>query len=300
MSKNLRTAGIAAVMVAVVAGTAACGSGDDQEPVTTVTSYVTAGSTPPRETPTSAAPTSPAGGSRALQASYATLRASLPSATSVALAPVGGGRVVVLGDKAPQVAWSTIKVPLAIAAERKGGPNGATTAAIVSSDNASAEALWASLGSPEQAAAAVTEVLREGGDRTTTVPSQKLRPEFTTFGQTTWPTSSAATFTANLPCMSGGSRILDLMGRVAGNQQWGVETVRARATAVKGGWGPSADGGYVVRQIGVLTLDDGRQVAVAMGTHAPGASMDSGVAVLNRVAQWLQRNLASLPAGRCK
>ena len=106
----------------------------------------------------------------------------------VALAPVGRGdsRPIMLGDNTPQVAWSTIKVPLAVAAERQNGPSTAESNAIINSDNASAEALWSSLGSDAVAARKVTAVLREGGDTQSTVPAQRLRAGFTVFGQTVW------------------------------------------------------------------------------------------------------------------
>lgn len=198
------------------------------------------------------------------------------------------------------VAWSTIKVPLAIAAERKNGPMPATVAAIEQSDNASAESLWSSLGSPQQASAAVMKVLAEGGDSTTVVPTERLRAGFTVFGQTQWPLQSAATFTAHLPCLKGAGRVVGLMGQVAGNQQWGVEIMKTpKSTAVKGGWGPGPTSGYVVRQIGLITRADGTQTAIAMSTLSAGSSLGSGTAALDKVARWLNANLKSLPSGKC-
>ncbi|MFC4744026.1 hypothetical protein [Gordonia hankookensis] len=216
------------------------------------------------------------------------------------MAPVGGDAVpeLTLGDHTARVAWSTIKVPLAVAAERAHGPSSAETAAIVNSDNASAEQLWSSLGSPGQAADAVTQVLREGGDNQTTVPSQALRPGFTTFGQTVWSLSSAATFMANLSCLPGTDHVINLMGHVAGNQQWGVDIMATPAsTAVKGGWGPGIADGYLVRQIALIRYRDGQSTAVAIS--AVGDSMTEGVTALNDVARWLNSHIARLPRGRC-
>ncbi len=218
----------------------------------------------------------------------------------VALAPVGRGdsRPIMLGDNTPQVAWSTIKVPLAVAAERQNGPSTAESNAIINSDNASAEALWSSLGSDAVAARKVTAVLREGGDTQSTVPAQRLRAGFTVFGQTVWTLPAAATFTAHLPCMPGTAHVVSLMGQVAGNQQWGIEVMSTpRSTAVKGGWGPGVDGSYLVRQIGLITFSDGRQTAVAMS--AAGGSMSGGIAALNAIGNWLNRNAARLPRGAC-
>jgi len=294
-SKGVKIGSLVAA-AALVMPLAACGSDSSSDTVATVTQTVTAGAT---STSTGAPPSSTSGpkSSAKLAASFDALTLSQP--VGLAVVPVGGGDPLLFGDQTPQVAWSTIKVPLALAAERKNGPSSAESAAITASDNASAEALWASLGGGEQAAQAVTAVLREGGDTESTVPSQKLRGEFTIFGQTTWPLKNAATFTSNLPCLPGSRRLISLMGQVAGNQQWGVETIRAKSTAVKGGWGPSVTGGYVVRQIGLITKRDGSRIAVAMSTYSAGASMESGIAALNQAGSWVASHLASLPSGKC-
>ena len=59
------------------------------------------------------------------------------------------------------------------------------TDAITASDNGAATRLWASLGSPDQAAAADNE-LRQAGDQNTNVESRTLRSGLTPFGQTVW------------------------------------------------------------------------------------------------------------------
>ncbi|MET9202200.1 hypothetical protein [Gordonia sp. NPDC003585] len=287
---------------ALVAGCATSSDSAGQAPVTvTVTST---GKAYPGGygKSSSAAPStvSRAGNYRALAAGFARVAGQTGNTVGIAIAPVGGKAVtaLTLGDKHSRVAWSTIKVPLAVAAERENGQSAAETAAIVNSDNASAEALWASLGSSTEAARAVTGVLREGGDTTTVVPSEQRRAGFTIFGQTVWPLPAAATFTAHLPCMPGTEHVVSLMGQVAGNQQWGVEIMRTpTSTAVKGGWGPGESGGYLVRQIGLITHRDGTQTAVAMS--AVGSSMGDGIAALNSIGNWLNRNVARLPRGRC-
>ena len=64
------------------------------------------------------------------------------------------------------------------------------------------------------------------------------------------------------------NRTLAAMGRIVPGQRWGLgadELSAAGFTSVafKGGWGPE-DGGYVARQLGILTRADGRGVAVAL------------------------------------
>ncbi|HNP55677.1 MAG TPA: hypothetical protein PK331_00620 [Gordonia sp. (in: high G+C Gram-positive bacteria)] len=240
-------------------------------------------------------------GAASLQLNKALEPLGLNQKVAVAIVPVGvKAAPIAIGDTSPaQVAWSTIKVPLAVAAERKhGGPMPQTVAAIINSDNNAAQALWDSLGAGAQAAAAVTRVLREGGDATTTVPAVVKRAPYTIFGQTSWSVVGAAQFTAGLACMPGGDRVRKLMGRVDGNQQWGADVLKTH-TEVKGGWGPGVVGGYVVRQIALITFRDGSQTAVAMVTFGAGTSMTSGTSALNHVGTWLGRNINSLPRGYC-
>ena len=290
----------AAALMMTAGATTGCGGGGDGvlPPVTTSTVTVTA--TPVGAPVPSRTPTSSASAHRTLLVSAlegAIGRAGQP--VGVAIVPVGKSEpLITAGDQTPMVAWSTIKVPLAVASERAGGQSAPQTRAIVESDNSAAESLWASIGSDTDAAAAVTAILREAGDTTTTVPSAQLRAGFTTFGQTTWPLAAAAAFTAHLPCMAGTEHVLALMGQVAGNQQWGVEAMAApSSTAVKGGWGPGPFSGEVVRQIGLVTHSDGTMTAIAMATQ--GASLDSGVAAINVVAQQLDTMIRKLPRGRC-
>lgn len=302
MRRRRWMAGVAVVLVGVVVPTG-CASSDSAAPQSTVTVYATGSSAAPSGPPPSSASSSPSSAS----ASNPELAASFQRAVSasglrvgLAVAPVGSDATatLVLGDRTPQVAWSTIKVPLAVAAERENGPSAAESDAIINSDNAAAEQLWASLGSDTAASRKVTAVLREGGNPATVVPSEQLRAGFTIFGQTVWPLPAAATFTAHLPCMPGTAHVVSLMGQVAGNQQWGIEVMRVpRSTGVKGGWGPGADGDYLVRQIGLITYRSGEQTAVAMS--AVGGSMSGGIAALNAVGNWLNSNITALPKGKC-
>lgn len=298
MATTQRIRSVAVALGCVVAVTAGCATSADPAPISPVTVTVT--STPSTSVrPAPVSPSNPASYD-ALAAGFRKVASSTGLTVGIAIAPVGGDAVpaLTLGDTTPRVAWSTIKVPLAVAAERQNGPSPAAAAAIINSDNGSAEELWASLGGGQAAADAVTGVLRDGGDAGTVVPATQRRPGYTIFGQTIWALPDAATFTAHLPCLEGAQSVLALMGEVAGNQQWGVEVMRApRATAVKGGWGPGMTEGYLVRQIGLFTYRDGRRTAVAMS--AVGGTMTSGIAALNAVSTWLNTNMTRLPRGRC-
>ncbi|GAB20412.1 hypothetical protein GOEFS_115_00520 [Gordonia effusa NBRC 100432] len=287
------TVAIAAVAVVL----SACGPAAT-ETRTTVTKTVVA---PASSTSTSSMSARSVAGAAELRRGWKALSRSLSQPVSVSIVGVGASswQRINLGTLGTQVAWSTIKVPLAIAAERKDGPMTATSAAITQSDNASAEALWASLGGGSRASEAVMAVLRQAGSNAQ-VPSRRLLAGFTVFGQTPWPTSDAAIFAANLPCLPDANRVLGYMGNVAGNQQWGAQIMAApTSTAVKGGWGPSPASGYVVRQIAILTFGGGVKTAIAMTTAASGGSLESGISTLNQVARWLNTKVEQLPGGTC-
>lgn len=248
--------------------------------------------------PASAAPSGGAVAAKpgSWQAAFARALADVDGAASVAVA---GDRTVVIGSE-PVAAWSTSKVPLAMAALGRAPTVTANIrAAIVESDNAAAEAIWASLGTPREAGAAVQRVLRANGDATTVVQTTRVRPQYTAFGQTLWANGDAAAFAAHVPCSPQGRAVLDLMRGVAGNQQWGVHGLAgAKSVGVKGGWGPGADGGYLVRQLAVI--ETGRGYTGAMLTVRPNdGSLASGRAALTRLASVFAQHLAALPVRRC-
>jgi hypothetical protein len=161
--------------------------------------------------------------------------------------------------------------------------------AIAASDNAAAERLWSSLGAGAAAAAAATAQLRRAGDRRTIVQSRRLRRQFTPFGQTAWRLSDQVRFTAGMPCLSQGRYVLDLMGDTIAAQRWGLGSTNARAQ-LKGGWGPGSRpgvaGGYIDRQMGVITTR-GRGYAVAIATAPADGSHETGTAHLTQIAKWV-------------
>jgi hypothetical protein len=278
--------------VTAVASMSACSDGGSEEEGILAADRVTVSTSPDVVSSTSSASS---GAEAALAASFA--RQGLPADVGVALAPVGGGAVYTFGDQTERVAWSTIKVPLALAAQRKNGRTPEIRTAIIDSDNDSALTLRRSLGTPSEGRKQVESVIRDGGDDDTEVVEIKADDE--TFGLTVWPLRGAATFAANLPCLPDSEYIVGLMGDVASVQSWGVEVMKSPAdTAVKGGWGPGDKGGYEVRQLGLITHTDGSKTAVAMSAYS-GKPMDDGVAALNRVGAWLNANLRRLPKGRC-
>ena len=232
-------------------------------------------------------------------AEFASLAAELDATVGIVVRPVGAGPApVTAGEWSTGTAWSTIKVPLAIAGLRATDPPAVTDAmraAVTQSDNDAAESIWAGLGDPATAAVDVQEVLTQYGDPTV-VESQKVRPEFTAFGQTEWSLNDQATFLSTAACDPQNRPVMDLMGQIAPDQHWGIGEIPG--AKFKGGWGPSLDGNYLVRQFGVIPVDDGMAV-VAVAAEPNSGAFDDGTAELSRIATWLQEHTDLLPVGHC-
>ena len=173
-----------------------------------------------------------------LDAEFAQLRKSLNAKVGVVITNVGPNpRQLALGEWTSGPAWSTMKAPLTMTAlrERKlTAPTDQMRAAITASDNQAAEAIWEGLGDPVTAAHKVEAFLRTYGDPTT-VQAQKVRPQFTAFGQSIWSLSDQARFVAEAVCDNGNAPILQLMGQIESDQHWGLGTVPD--SRFKGGWG---------------------------------------------------------------
>ncbi len=210
----------------------------------------------------------------------------------VAVAAPGRAEVFSLGKWSSGVAWSTIKVPLALAALRSDQPRAQELAvkAITKSDNRASERLWSLLGEPADAAARVQAVIRESGDAVTLVESRRLRPGFTAFGQTRWTLAGQARFAAQLPWIPGAAAVIDLMRHITTGQRWGLA---AKGFAAKGGWGPGVADDYLVRQFGIVPTESGH-AGVALAAEAHDGAFETGVDALNGVTDWLLSRLPEL------
>lgn len=228
---------------------------------------------------------------------------SMPGRVGIAITPVNGDTPVSFGSLTTARAWSTLKVPVSIAAQRKHGSAvlDQETKAIEFSDNESAEELWGLLGGGHASVDAVTSVLREGHDAATRVSSELDEPASFP-GATPWALTDQSVFAAHLPCIPDTGDVLRHMAHVAPNQQWGVAKPKSAGVtaAVKGGWGPATGtgGGQVVRQLGVITTDRG-QYGVSIAALPRNGSLTTGTAMVTRLGRWLLLNLGKFPAGTC-
>jgi hypothetical protein len=254
----------------------------------------------PKPAPVRPATTAPGGG---LAADFAHLQTELHATVGLVVRAVGAGSKsqVVLGssDFADRPAWSTIKVPLVIAAMRQLGVDRTTppmVAAITESDNAAAESIWESLGDPPTAAAEVGKVLHDTGDPTI-VESRKLRPEYSASGQTGWSLTNQAMFLSVAACDPRNQPVLDLMREVTADQRWGMGALPG--VRIKGGWGPAPSGRYLVRQIAIVPAGQRGLAVVAMAAEPESGSFADGIRALTKIGDWLYSDMDAVPAAQC-
>lgn len=200
----------------------------------------------------------------------------------IAVSWVSEQGIQTVGGLAELPAWSTSKVPVSIAVARAGLESqfaDSQRTAITVSDNDAAIRLWNALGDGDAARAdAVTAVLRAAGDDDTTVPDEQRYPPFTVFGQTDWTTAAQVSFAQQLECLEGSARTVELMSEISSGQSWGIG--RRPGAVFKGGWGPTRQGGYTVRQFGWFSDGD---IRVPIAVAARAGSFEAGIAILDDV-----------------
>jgi hypothetical protein len=195
-----------------------------------------------------------------------------------------------LGTIRGGVAWSTIKVPLALAVAAREPTTldeELIDLALTVSDNVAAYSLWERLGPPDVAAAAVQDVLAAAGDTTTSVETQVRRAGFTPFGQTQWTLAAQAQLMAALPELPHAEGVRECMRRVVPEQRWGLGML-GDEIELKGGWGPDPEGRHLVRQMGRVGSH-----AVALAAASQDGSVESGTAMLDRLAEWFGESIAA-------
>lgn len=235
-----------------------------------------------------------------LAADFTQLQPTLGGQVGLAIMPVGGTRITVFGDWTSGIAWSTIKVPLAVAALRHDPTESIMAeaeAAITVSDNDAAQALWLSLGDGLTAAHAVQEVLDEAGDATTGLAGPRTRLDYNAFGETEWTLANQVRFASRLPCLAQSEAVTRLMTEITPEQSWGLGILNG--AAFKGGWGPDDETGiYTVRQFGVVPTQTGL-VAVALAAQADSGDFEDATAILTRLAVLLSEHMKELRGGSC-
>ena len=173
---------------------------------------------------------------------------------TVSLAIVDGKKDFLAGADGSEPAWSTIKVPIAIAALRDGASEELVDAAIKESDNDAALALWDQVEWTEGSAQHSIEDLLDSFD------SEVETDE--AFGMSTWKVKDQARFASHLGCIPEAEYVYDAMSDIVDWQKWGLSGLDGVHS--KGGWGlDEEDGEYTSRQIGVMPVDGG-EIGIAL------------------------------------
>lgn len=208
------------------------------------------------------------------------------------IATIGERGPETAGFTAPSPAWSTIKVPIAVAAMRANpGLEADARAAVSASDNAAAQRLYDAVGP-----GAVDAVLDDAG-LAAHVNTEPLRPEFSAFGQTQLGVADEAALANTVACVEGADPVLQFMGQIDPSQAYGLGVAGA---LFKGGWGPDPAGAYQVRQFGLVPRGDGTWAPVALTALPADGTYETGQEMLTAAAETLAADPAQLPAAACQ
>ena len=179
----------------------------------------------------------------------------------VGVAISAGDDTFAAGDKGEGPVWSTIKVPIAIAALKDGADKSLVDLAIKESDNDAAFALWSQVqwreGSAENA---VKALLDDYGSHANIHDSA--------FGYSTWLLKDQAVFGAELPCIPEADYVHKGLKDIVSWQRVGLSA--QPRTRAKSGWGlDEEENEYTYRQFGVHEVD-GKRVGVALSVVMDG------------------------------
>ena len=143
---------------------------------------------------------------------------------------------------------------------------------------------------------------------TTTINTTPNNEGFTTWGQSEWSAGDEVRFYRSLArgCVLGGNEtqyVLTLMREVEPDQRWGAarRTPSSLSLGFKGGWGPEADGRYLVRQTAIIGSGD-RGYVFSMLAKPSDGQFATGTELLTDVARWVGQTFpltATHPGGGC-
>lgn len=179
----------------------------------------------------------------------------------VGVAISAGDDTIAAGDKGEGPVWSTIKVPIAIAALKDGADKSLVDLAIKESDNDAAYTLWSQVQWHEGSAdKAVGDLLDDYGSHADI--------HDTAFGYSTWPLRDQAVFGAQLPCIEEADYVHKVLKDIVSWQKVGLS--KEKQTRAKSGWGlDEEENEYTYRQFGVHEVA-GKHVGVALSVVTDG------------------------------
>lgn len=163
-------------------------------------------------------------------------------------------------------AFGTIDVALGLAVlgdgKQPSDPDYLFNRALADNSRAADDALWAFLGTPEEAAEKTQEALRSYGDWRTSVPATSTVNREAPYLDTEWTLESQARVAGAMLCdYVAVHPVLSKLNDPA-DDPWGLQTIPM--AYAKGDWGTMGNGDTLVRQFGIMRLADSTQVGIAM------------------------------------
>lgn len=187
-------------------------------------------------------------------------------------------------------AWQTINVPLGVAATESTTDFREIEELV---DDAIArdgdgQALWERLGTPREAANAVTTQLRKSGDLDTVVNEN--------YPATAWSLDAQATYISSAVCLPADRQeTINRMSRIAPDERWGLGELPT--TVFKGGAGTDDAGRFVARQMGTVKLLDGSYFGVAFAAQAASGTREDATALITQLAHLVDEKAGGMTGG---
>lgn len=168
--------------------------------------------------------------------------------------------------------------------------------ALARNSSAADSAIWAFLGSPDEAAVKTANALRDYGDWHTAVPATTTR-DLAPYLTTPWRLDAQSRLMAALYCdYVEAHPVLSQMNDPA-KDPWGLQTLPM--SYAKGAWGELDNGQTMVRQFGLIRLRGGQMAGIAMAATGPRADQQSGQDALTDLATAVREHVQVPFASGC-
>ncbi|MCL2490606.1 MAG: hypothetical protein FWF36_07805 [Propionibacteriaceae bacterium] len=245
----------------------------------------------PTPAPPAAAPDQPD-----LLAAIASIETQYRTSIGLAIAPIASPGHVTMqpwvgGSLTTALAWRTIDVPVAMAvASDSNQPKDLDyllKTAITQDSPAGDEALWQFLGTPEDAVDKTTAILTAAGDTTTILPAASATNGSRVFTDVWWGQGDAAQVMGGLFCMSPSWPVVYHLTEGGPLNGFGLASLPNSLVRTGSGDVASLYSGTSIRQVGILTLDNGARVGVSLSAAADDGTGNTASQAMTAVAALL-------------
>ncbi|MHA2787736.1 hypothetical protein ACXZ66_01095 [Corynebacterium sp. S7] len=183
---------------------------------------------------------------------------------------------VSLGSIATMPAWSTIKVPIALASLEQCSYDDELRDELIAdslewSDNDSAYSLWTCLGTDDEAKDLVEDVVAESGTSINIAPA---------YGMTEWSVAAQARYGYSLTELDSDNPVIQGMSNVIDEQSFGIGEIDG--AVFKGGWSDTEEGTFQTRQFGFIEVG-GEQYGIAIAADSLSGSQEDTQSALTEL-----------------